>query len=133
MLFFVGAFLVLISIFMFIRFLLMSQRPKLETPVKELFWGKLKSDAFGMAPQQKHARVTYTVQNKEYQGEIPLPKKTNIQVGDAIRIAYKPSDPATANYYAPRKELVMIGLIFIIGSAITAISMVLTGLLESIR
>jgi hypothetical protein len=132
MLFFVGAFLVLISILMFIRFIVISQRPKLETPVKELFWGKLKSDAFGMAPQQQHARVTYTVQNKEYQGEVPLPKKTNIQVGNLIRITYKPSDPTMANYYAPRKELLMAGVIFIIGSAITTISIVLTGFLESL-
>ncbi len=130
MLFFVGAFFLFLAMVMLIKFLVFSQRPKQEVQVKEFFMAKLKTDLIGIGPEQKHARVSYTVDGKEYQGEIPLMKNTKTQVGENIRITYSKTNPTLSRLYDPRKELLMILIMFIFGGGITGVSLVLSDILS---
>ncbi len=133
MLFFVGGFFLLMAFIMLIKFIVFSQRPKLELPVKEFFFAKLKTDMLGIGPSQKHARVSFTVDGKEYNAEVPVMKNNKTQVGENIRVTYKKSNPKSVRLHDPKKELLMIFMMFLMGAIVCGISLVVSAVLESMR
>src|SRR5688572_30220912 len=130
MFFIAGIFFEFIAFIMLIRLLLVMGRPKIETPVKEFFMGKMKSDVFKMYPDQKHARISFEVNGKTYDTEVAIPKKMKINQGENIRITYYAKDPRIVRIYSPKFEIIPIIIMIVFGAALCILNQVLLNLIN---
>lgn len=128
MLFFGGAGLILLSLFMLVKFLVAANKPKAQVPVKEYVFAKIKSDLFGLGGNQKHARVTIDVNGVLHEADVLVGKSINIPIGENIRVSYSASNPKVARYYNPKKELLAVCTMFIIGSVLCAIALAVSSM-----
>jgi hypothetical protein len=127
-----GLLMMFFAFIMFIKFLVHAARPKMDVPIKEYFFAKLKTDLFKIYPEHRHARIAYKVNGKEYNAELIVAKKMKAKEGENIRITYKKSDPNKVRYWFPKMELLQTLTIFLVGAVIAVISFVVTGFLQSL-
>lgn len=130
MLFFVGGVLVLMGIIMLIKFLIALSRPKMDLSIKEYVFQKVKSDLFGFGGNQKHAKVIIHSNGQDHEALILVGKTVNMPVGENIKVSYNPAKPTEARYHNPKKELLMVSLMIIIGSAICVGSLMISNLIS---
>jgi len=73
---------------------------------------------FGFGGNQKHAKIIINVNGQDHEALVLVGKTINIPIGENIKVSYNPAKPADARYFNPKKELLIITVMFIIGSAI---------------
>lgn len=122
MLFFAGIFFLATGLFLLIRLIIISARPKLKVKVLSIEQKKLATDMFGMGPNHPHAKFSYEVNGTAYEGEVHLFKNSKETVGDEITITYKSSDPKTIRFHEPKKDWLMVTIFLLMGGILVGIS-----------
>lgn len=115
MLFYMGIILLGVSILMTFIFFRHARRPKSEARVLEV-----KKMPMPKYPNQRavpHARVSYRVHNRMYEEWVILASK--ISVNDTLILSYKAENPQDIRVYVPHKELIVIGVLGLLGLALT--------------
>lgn len=124
MILFLGIAFIVLGIVMLVKYMVGKSRPKVDARVL----GLLKEAPQGQFIELPHALVEYTYQNTKYTTKVLLASKP--KSGDTIRISVKPEAPTKAREYYPKKEVLAVIVLNVLGVVLIAASFVLTDMLS---
>src|SRR5687768_1032149 len=130
MLYIAGGFFILLGLIRLIVIIATSGRPKMEVPIKDFTFLQLSTDLFGFGGKQKHAKVAYVVDGKDYEADVFVGKKFNTPVGGNIKISYPSSNPKNPKYYNPKMEWTVVLVFLIFGGILCALSQIILSALS---
>lgn len=130
MLFFIGAFTVLIGIYMFFVYIRNSRRPRVrDARIIETTMEPYKFAPNNVKRKLPHALVEYYYESTKYQQKILLQSKS--KVGDTVQLYVDSSRPEDVEEYYPFKHILMCIIIALIGVGMMITSLVLSGIISN--